>query len=249
MHLNSALISSFLLASVSLAGRPRSQRQNLVQKLANTSSDGVVYNNGFAGPVWQLDNGTFCSVIGTVTIPKVSGQTNSSVTIAVGIDGMACPGSSAILQAGVDAIVTSNGTDYKVWFESDSYNGTDSSLTISASDHIQLTVQAWDEHSGFATITNLNTGQHASRQLQSREPLCRQKAYCGVETMWTADSLSMFPFPSFGAVTFTDAVATSTSDQHYGPQGATMIYGIELNGTVVTSVTCLDDNSVTIKYV
>ncbi|KAG6382150.1 peptidase G1 [Boletus reticuloceps] len=246
MHLNSALISSFLLASVSLAGRPRSQRQNLVQKPANTSSDGVVYNNGFAGLVWPLDNGTFYSVNGTVTIPKVSGPTNASATIAVGIDGTVCPGSSAILQAGVDAIVTSSGIDYKAWFESDSYTDIDNNLMISASDHIQLTVQAWDEHSGFAVIKNLNTGQQASRQLQSSEPLCRQKVYCGVETMWTADT--MFPFPSFDAVTFTDAVATSTSGQPYGPQGA-MIYDIELNGTVMTSVTCLADYSVTIKYV
>ena len=57
----------------------------------------------------------------------------------------------------------------------------------------------------------------------------------------------LVPFGNFGAVTFTDAYATTKSGAHVSPNGATIL-DIQQNGEVLTSV-AESSSGVTVKYV
>ncbi|KAF8131881.1 peptidase G1 [Boletus edulis] len=246
MRFNSVLISNFLFASVALAGRPRSQRQDLVEKRASASSDALTYADRWAGAVWKQAAGTFNFVTGAVTVPHISGPTKSSISVALGIDGFSCP-NSAVLQAGFDGIVTQDGPLYEAWWNFNDQNYIN--LTISAGDVIELTVKALSETSGHVIIQNVNNGQNFTQQVESSGALCEQNAGWNIGLVTTGNRLNTWlPLAEFGTLAFTGAVATSNSGHNYGPKGADMIGEIEQNGQVRTSVS-VDDNSVTINYV
>ncbi|KAG6374806.1 peptidase G1 [Boletus reticuloceps] len=247
MRFNSVFISSFLLASVALTARPRSLRLNLVERPANDSSDGIEYGDNWAGAVWHQANGTFESVTGTVTVPDVWGPTNSSATVAVGIDGDTCP-NFAMVQVGVKATVTSNGTNYQAWHSWSPADWVLVDIAIFARNVIKLTLTISDATSGFAIIENVSTGQSVRQQLQagrSGYPLCQQNAEWLLEDFFL--NYTQVPLSNFSMVTFTDAKAVGNDSRIYTPQGA-IISDIKQDGQVLTSVS-VNDSSVTINHV
>ncbi|KAF8141865.1 peptidase G1 [Boletus edulis] len=246
MRVNFVFISGFLLASVALAARPRSLRLNLVERSANDSSDGIEYGD-WAGAVWHQANGTFKAVTGTVTVPDVWGPTNSSATVAVGIDGDTCP-NFAMVQVGVTATVTTNGTNYQAWYR---WNPTDwvfVDIPICARNVITLTLGIFDATSGFAIIENASTGQSVKEQVQagsSGYPLCQQNAEWLLEDIFL--NSTQVPLSNFSMVTFTDAKAFGKDGKIYTPQGA-IIDDVEQDGQVLTSVS-VNGSSVSINHV
>lgn len=247
MLFNFALITSFLLASAVLADRRREDRQsrfvNRVEQSAHATSDDVEYSDNWSGAVWGGDAGTFTSVTGTFAVPVPSGDSGSAASAWVGIDGDSCSG--GLLQTGVDFVLTDNGPTYDAWYEwypDWSYYFSD--LEVSAGDVIRATVTSYSSTSGIATIENLTNGQSGSTELTSTYALCGQNAEWIVEDFEDGNG-NLVPFADFGAVTFTDAVATGTG--YYTSDGASVI-DIEQNNQVLTSVS-IDGSSLTVVYV
>ncbi|KAG9310941.1 concanavalin A-like lectin/glucanase domain-containing protein [Chiua virens] len=108
--------------------------------------------------------GTFTTVTGTFTVPTPSGYSGS-------IDGDTCE--NAILQAGIDFTVDSNGEA--------SYDrerlGVPSEFTFT----ICATVTAYSTTSGAAAIENLTNGQTVTQDITSDYALCEQNAEWIVE--------------------------------------------------------------------
>ncbi|KAF8128932.1 hypothetical protein EV363DRAFT_386353 [Boletus edulis] len=109
MRFNSVLISSFLLVSVGLTDCLRTDRRSRpysgVERLTNVRSRNTT---NWAGAELGIDNGAFYSVIGTFTIPEISGPSSSLINNSVfsawvGIDGDGASGTCGdrVLQAGV----------------------------------------------------------------------------------------------------------------------------------------------------
>lgn len=87
---------------------------------------------------------------------------------------------------------------------------------------------------GIAQITNNSNGQSVSAEISSPYALCQQDAEWIVEDF--VEGGEYVPLANFGAVTFTNAVATSTAYGLAGPGGSTA-FDIEQNGVVFTAVT------------
>ena len=129
------------------------------------------------------------------------------------------------------------------WYPDFSYDF--SGITISAGDTIKLTVTTSSTTSGKAVIENLTTGTTVSKSLTSSYALCEENAEWIVEDFESDGSL--VPLCDFGAVTFTDAYATTKSGTRVSPNGATLV-DLEQNNKVLTSV-AEHSSGVTIKYV
>ncbi|KAG6380134.1 peptidase A4 family-domain-containing protein [Boletus reticuloceps] len=240
---------SFLLVSVGLTDCRRTDRQSRpysgVERLTNVRSEN---STNWAGAILEKDNGTFFSVIGTFTIPEISGssQPGLQATAAawIGLDGRGTC-SDALLQAGVSLTATSSGPFYQAWYEwwpdpSNYFTG----LTFSPGDVIGLVVGAPVNNTyGLVLIANLNNGQVAIETLSSTHALCGQSAEWIVEG-FLEDAGS---FPNFSPVEFTKALAHTHGGQTYRPQDAT-ISEIVFGNEVRTSVSVSGD-SVTIKHV
>jgi hypothetical protein len=127
------------------------------------------------------------------------------------------------------------------WYPDYSYDF--SGIDISAGDQITVTVTASSTSSGTAVIENLSNGQTVTKDLSSDYALCEYNAEWIVEDFEEGNSL--VSFADFGAITFSNAVAT-TSDGTVGPSDATVI-DIQQD-SVLTSVSVGSD-SVTVKYV
>ena len=128
------------------------------------------------------------------------------------------------------------------WFPDFAYDF--SGISISAGDVITTTVTASSTTSGTAVIENVSTGQTVTKSLSSSSALCEENAEWIVEDF--EENGSLVPFANFGTVTFSNAVATTSSGSTVGPSGSTII-DIEQNNQVLTSVST-SSSSVTISY-
>ncbi|KAG6804853.1 hypothetical protein H0H92_001992, partial [Tricholoma furcatifolium] len=87
----------------------RIDRTRVDQEAASHASQ-IEYSSNWAGAVWDsYPSGTFKSVTGTFTAPDPSGSPGAAA-IWVGIDGDTCE--SAILQTGIDAIISNGAVSY-----------------------------------------------------------------------------------------------------------------------------------------
>ncbi|KAF8556565.1 concanavalin A-like lectin/glucanase [Imleria badia] len=229
MLFNSALISSFVFASTVLADRDHERRgsQFLNRAEQSTAASDVVFNNYWAGAVWEKDNGTFTFVTGSFTVPEVSGPSGSAAIAWVGINGL-CTGGPFMIAVQFD-----------LYPEYDTFD-----LSISAGDVIKLNVTAPSATSGIVKVENLTNGRSAHKHLNSTLPFCGQTAE------WIVGDFDLnnkrVPLANFGNVTFKDAVATGPTNKTYTPQGAIIFEILDGNKTL-TSVTT-NRSSVTIKH-
>ncbi|KAF8131870.1 peptidase A4 family-domain-containing protein [Boletus edulis] len=244
MRFNSKLISSFLFASVALAGRFQS-RQSLVEKPANASSD--TYLSNWAGAVYEMDSG-FHFISGTVTVPHISGPINSGSRSYRHPEWPPIPRQADVkppIHICLTFVLLLLHIAWCNFADIFASNG-DSHLNvaISAGDLIRFTVQDLDTTTGLVVVENLSNGQTDNRQLQSSEPLCGLSAEWVVELVPGVDN--WLPLANFSPVTFTEAAALDNNGQAYWPQGAN-ITEIHTKDGPVTSVS-LGENSVTINY-
>jgi len=249
------LFASAALAAPSLSDRIARRRVGShmsrplqpVEGPTRSNTSHVEYSSNWAGAVYDSAVGTYSAVTATFVVPTPKAGSGSSSSYAasawVGIDGDTC--GNAILQTGVDFTITSGSVSYDAWYEwYPDYAYDFSSIPIKAGDTIKLTVTAKTTTSGTAVIENVSTGKTVSKSITSTSALCQQNAEWIVEDF--EEGSSLVPFANFGTVSFTNALAT-TSSGTVGPSGATII-DIKQGSTVYTSVTTSSSGAV-VKYV
>ena len=269
MKLSGALASA-LLASVSLAApltekrwarheARRAQSENLktqppmvpgtneVLHIKNTTQ--VQYSSNWAGAVLIGNGYTAVTAEFVVPTPRIppggSSYENYCASAWVGIDGDTC--TSAILQTGVDFCVQGGSPYFEAWYEwFPDYMYTFRGISMSAGDTIRVTVDAYSQVSGTATVENLSNGESRTHTFNGnvQGDLCDYNAEWIVEDFSSGGSL--VPFADFGTVTFTGAEATDNG-RTVGPSGAAIL-DIRQNGQVLTSASA-SGNSVTVRYV
>ncbi|KAI0050867.1 hypothetical protein FA95DRAFT_1486486 [Auriscalpium vulgare] len=259
----SALLSIALLATTAFAAPPsrdtrmasriarRREGAHLSRPILREESSNLVaanYSSNWAGASWEsYPSGTFTAVTGTFVVPTPStpdgGSGSYSASAWVGIDGDTCE--TAILQTGVDFTIDDGEVSFDSWYEwYPDYAHDFSGIKIHVGDTITLTVTATSTTTGSAVIENVTTGKTVKKSLTSTAPLCEENAEWIVEDY--EEGSSLVPFANFGTVTFTDALAT-TSSGPVGPDGATLI-DIRQNNVTLTSVSA-DSSSVTVSYI
>ncbi|KAJ7496981.1 peptidase A4 family-domain-containing protein [Mycena latifolia] len=214
--------------------------------LANITN--AEFSSNWAGASFESPAGTYTAVTGTFVVPTPKAPSGGSGSFAasawVGIDGDTC--GTAILQTGIDFTISGGRVSYDAWFEYFPAFATDfSGIPISAGNTIKLTATVSSATSGTVMIENLSTGVTVSRALTSSARLCQENAEWIVEDFEEGNSL--VPFANFGTVTFSNAVATTSSGSTVGPSGAVII-DIEQNGQVLTSAST-SSTGVTVSYV
>ncbi|OCL13515.1 putative aspergillopepsin-2 precursor, partial [Glonium stellatum] len=213
----------------------------------------VQYSSNWSGAVLTSppSGQTFNGVSGRFTVPTPSKGTGSasswSASAWAGIDGDTY--GNAILQAGTDFTISSGGAvSYDSWYEwYPDYAYDFSGFSVSAGDVIAVSIVASSSSRGTVTLTNESTGKSVSKTLSAPDS---SSTLGGQNAEWIIEDYeengSQVPIADFGTVTFTDCVAT-TSSQSVGLNGATVIE-IEQNGQVVTDVTIESSSSVEIQY-
>ena len=200
---------------------------------------GVVIENPPSGT-------TFTAVSATFTVPKptsTGGSGAQSASAWVGIDGDTC--ATAILQTGIDFTVQGSSVSYDAWYEwYPDYAHDFSGISMKAGDSMSVAVVASSKTSGTATIKNLSTGQTVTKTISSSASLCGKNAEWIVEDFESGGG--MVPFANFNTVTFSNAVAKTSSGGSVGPNTGTEIVIVQ-NGKILTSVS-ETSNSVTVKH-
>jgi hypothetical protein len=214
----------------------------------------VQYSSNWSGAVLTSppSGQTFNGVSGRFTVPKptkgIGSASSWSASAWAGIDGDTY--SNAILQAGTDFTVSSSGAvSYDSWYEwFPDYAHDFSDFAVSAGDVIAVSIVANSSSKGTVTLTNESTGKSVSKTLSapnSSATLGGQNAEWIVEDF--GENGSLVSMAGFGTVTFTNCVAT-TSSESLGLSGAT-VFEIKQNDQVVTNVTIESSSSVEIQYV
>lgn len=271
MKFTASLFSNVLFATTILASpMSRNQRRaglshqsNPLVKVPTPTVEGdllsnasnVQYSSNWAGAVLTAPPAgqTFNAVSGTFTVPTPSAPSSGSGTWSasawVGIDGDTY--SSAILQSGVDFTVTKSGsstsTSFDAWYEWYPDYAYDFDIAISAGDVISVSIASSSSSAGTVTLENLTTGETVSKSLtapSSSSDLGGQNAEWIVEDYESNGEL--VALADFGTVTFTDAVA-STSSESVGTTDATIIE-IKSGNSVVTDVTIPSSSEVQVTY-
>ncbi|KAI9647251.1 hypothetical protein NHQ30_003634 [Ciborinia camelliae] len=208
------------------------------------------YNDSWAGAV--LTGAAYTGVSSSFPIPKpavgTTGETSASDFTAstwIGIDGYGC---NNLWQAGVDSTIeASTGTiSYYAWYE---WYPADTQVidlgTLSAEDVISVNLTTSGFNTGTIVMENKSTGKSFTDTISSTNTLC------GVSAEWIMEDLSIdsstMGLSNFGSVTFSDAVAT-TSSKVVTPSGAEIL-DIETSLNAILTKTTVTDNSVTIAYV
>lgn len=200
----------------------------------------VQYSSNWAGAV-QIGKG-FTRVDGTITVPSVSGDSNSAASAWVGIDGDTCQ--SAILQTGVSFYGDGS---FDAWYEwIPDYSHSFSGFGMSVGDQIKMYVDASSKTAGVAVLENLTTGKKVSHSFTSPpSTLCETNAEWIVEDFQSGGQL--VPFANFGSVTFTDATAVG-SQGTITPNGATVFDIRDPNSGTVETDCGISGGQVTCNY-
>lgn len=213
----------------------------------------VQYSSNWAGAVLESppSGQTFNQVSGVFTVPTPSSPSgssgSSSASAWVGIDGDTY--TNAILQTGIDFTVNSDGSvSYDAWYEwYPDYAYDFSGLDISSGDVISLSVKSSSSSSGTVVIENQTTGKQVSKTLSAPDS---SSTLGGQNAEWIVEDFeengSLVSFTDFGSVTFSNAVA-KTSSESLGTDGATIIE-IRQNNKVLTDVTIPSSSEVKITY-
>lgn len=220
----------------------------------NNGTYQIQYSSNWAGSVQTAPPAgtTYNVVSGYFNIPTPSTPSGASsgsyaASAWVGIDGDTY--GNAILQTGCDFTAdTSGGKSYDCWYEWFPNPLTDfPGFTPSAGDTIYAEVVATSSSSGTATLTNQNTGQTVTQQLNAPSS---DATLGGQNAEWIVEDFSagggLVPFANFGQVTFTGCNAQA-GGQNVGTGGSTIIE-IEQNGQSVTDVQIPDGSTVQVTY-
>ena len=179
MKFLAAFVATALIFSETAVGRPSrlaqrvagraSRRSNPKQTSLSTltsNTSHVEYSENWSGAVLESppSGQTFTSVIGTFTVPKISGSGAASAW--VGIDGDTA--TNSILQAGVDFEIDDGEVSYTAWTEwYPTYSEDVSGFSISAGDSITVSVQASSSTSGTVVLENKTKGKSKSISLSA----------------------------------------------------------------------------------
>ncbi|CAM1502515.1 Fc.00g044990.m01.CDS01 [Cosmosporella sp. VM-42] len=166
----------------------------------------VQYSGNWAGAV-QIGKG-FNKVVGTITVPEVSGNYGDAASAWVGIDGDTCQ--TAILQTGISFYA--DGT-FDAWYEwIPDYSYSFQGFSVSVGDQIKMEVDASSKKAGVATLQNLSTGQKVSHSFSSSST---PSSLCETNAEWIVEAFQengdQVTLADFGTVTFTGASASGSS--------------------------------------
>ncbi|KAI1309798.1 acid proteinase [Xylaria venustula] len=207
--------------------------------IASGNESNVEYSSNWAGAV--LIGSGYKTVTGTFTVPTPSGEGAASAW--VGIDGDTAQNS--ILQTGLDFYSENGAVSFDAWYEwyADDFSG----ISFSVGDQVTVTVTATSTSAGTAVIQNLSTGKSVTHSFSGESNKLQE-----LNAEWIVEDFeengSLVEFANFGTVTFTNAVATTSSGTSVQAGSNPSILDIEQNNKVLTSVTA-SGSTVTIKYV
>ncbi|CAO2655601.1 Nn.00g044040.m01.CDS01 [Neocucurbitaria sp. VM-36] len=198
------------------------------------------YSGNWAGAV-SIGTG-YNKVVGTITVPRVSGSRGAAASAWVGIDGDTCQ--TAILQTGISFYA--DGT-FDAWYEwIPDYSYSFSGFSISVGDQIKMEVDASSKKAGVAKLTNLSTGKSVSHTFTSTpSTLCETNAEWIVEAF--QEDGSQVTLADFGTVTFTGASA-SGSQGTITPAGADILDISPDQGQTVLTDCSASGSKVTCTY-
>ncbi|KAF6809846.1 Peptidase A4 family protein [Colletotrichum sojae] len=206
-----------------------------------TGDKNVEYSSNWAGAV-KIGTG-YNQVVGTITVPDVSGSRGAAASAWVGIDGDTCQ--TAILQTGVSFYA--DGT-FDAWYEwIPDYAYSFSGFDVSVGDQIRMEVDASSKTKGVATLENLTTGKKVTHSFTSTpSTLCETNAEWIVEAF--QENGSQVTLADFGTVTFTGASASGSAGKT-GPSGADIIDISPNRGSTILAKASVSGSSVTVQYV
>ncbi|KAJ5726634.1 uncharacterized protein N7483_007991 [Penicillium malachiteum] len=236
-------------------------RESYLPQITSLSGDiipdhnsGNIYSSNWAGAV--LIGTSFTSVTAhfifpTPKIPPEGSTSQQYCACAwIGIDGHTCH--TAILQTGVSFCISGTSISYQAWYEwFPEPGGFFDNITIASGDKIRVTDNASSQTSGTATVENLTNGDIVTRVFNGAMSgtLCEYNAEWIVEDF--SESGNQVPFADFGAITFSNAIATG-GGLVLGPSTATLMDLIQDN-TVLTSTsltsTSVTLDSITVRYI
>ncbi|KAJ4371377.1 hypothetical protein N0V83_004594 [Neocucurbitaria cava] len=189
------------------AGRNKFTKPNVrIPKASNANNTEVEYSGNWAGAV-SIGSG-YNKVVGTITVPKVSGSRGAAASAWVGIDGDTCQ--TAILQTGISFYA--DGT-FDAWYEwIPDYSYSFSGFSVKVGDKITMEVDASSKKAGVAKLTNASTGKSVSHTFSSSST---PSSLCETNAEWIVEAFqengSQVDLADFGTVTFTGASATGSS--------------------------------------
>ncbi|KAF8439326.1 peptidase G1 [Boletus edulis BED1] len=212
----------------------------MLDSTTNGTSDGVHYNDRYAGAFWEETDGAFTFATATFNIPAQPAEQNYAVWVA--IDGI--QHNDSWFSAGINAVVLDNTeTTYQAWC----YWGNDVpyyfNVTIMPKDVIRASITAHNATSGTALIENLNNGQANVQNLQVNSTLSLLEG----EVSWGVMLYQVNDTIPFDTVTITNATAYGPSGSIYKAEGANKLV-IKQDNEVVTSVETTG-STITIQHV
>ncbi|KAH7028801.1 peptidase A4 family protein [Microdochium trichocladiopsis] len=229
-------------ATSALVPRSRGSKQTVPNiRLGRNETSNVQYSSNWAGAV-SIGTG-YNHVIGTITVPEVSGEDGAAASAWVGIDGDTCQ--TAILQTGISFYA--DGT-YDAWYEwIPDYAHSFSNFAVSAGDQIQMSVDASSTTKGVATLSNLSTGKKVTHTFTGTpSTLCETNAEWIVEAF--QEGGSQVELADFGKVTFTGASASGRSGTTTPAKSQILDISPDNGRTVLTSCSA-GSSTVTCSYV
>ena len=212
----------------------------------------IDYSSNWAGGVITSPPAgeTFNYVQGQFLVPTPSLPAGSA-SFWVGIDGDTY--GNAILQAGVDVTVNSDGsTSYDSWYEwypQYSIGFDPSQFSFGAGDTIFVSVQSTSSTDGTVVLQNLSTGQSVTQGVSAPDS---SSALGGQNAEWIVEDFqengSQVAFTNFGSVSFTNAQAQTSQGSSIGTDGADIIEIVDNNNNVITQVSIPSSTEVDVVY-
>lgn len=200
----------------------------------------VQYSGNWAGAV-QIGKG-YNQVVGTITVPEVTGNQGDAASAWVGIDGDTCQ--SAILQTGISFYADGTFDAWYEWIPDYSYSFEGFSVTVG--DKIKMEVDASSKKAGIATLQNLSTGQKVSHSFtKPPSTLCETNAEWIVEAF--QENGDQVTLADFGTVTFID-VSASGSGGSITASGAQILDISPDQGETVLTDCSASGSKVSCKY-
>lgn len=216
------------------------QRVDGLESLESSDKQ-VSYSSNWAGAV-TIGSG-YNKVVGTITVPDVSGSSGAAASAWVGIDGDTCQ--TAILQTGISFYA--DGT-FDAWYEwIPDYAYSFSGFSVSVGDKIYMEVDASSKTKGTAILQNLTTGKKVTHTFTNTpSTLCETNAEWIVEAF--QEGGSQVTLADFGTVTFTGASASGSSGTTTPSSGEIIDISPDQGSTVLTDCSATS-STVTCKYV
>ncbi len=192
-------------------------------------------SNNWSG--YSVDGGTYTSVTGTWVVPQDDGSGNPGSTATwVGIGGVS---SRDLIQAGTQETSTGSGAvQYQAWIETLPAASENVPFTVSPGDSVTVTITETDVSTNTWTIQFKNNTTGKTYQTTTQYSSSNSSAE------WIQEAPSsgrrLVPVDSYGAVTFTNAMATKDGQSVSIAQASgTPITMVDSTGSAVSSPTSL----------